>query len=137
MTIDKLTFQKESNDFVAYFSIADNQHSMTLCDFSEKQEAQAEVLANKILKWLETNLDKSKLFAATELIELKNETWLEEDEEPINESKFVGMIKFSDVTAFADGNFEIYFDDSDIFWGHLIRVDVDEDFKFNSADIAG
>jgi len=85
------------------------------------------------------NLDfikKAKEYSAHKLLELKNDSWLEEDEKEVTEKEFKERIKFAGLHIFSESaNF--YFDDDDLFWGHTIEVTVNQKLEFTNADIAG
>lgn len=63
--------------------------------------------------------------------------WLSEQEKPISLNEFVETIEFEGVNAFAEGSFEIYFNDHNLFGGHTIIVDINEIFELEDANIAG
>lgn len=138
MTITKLTFDKASNCFETTISSDGNKLSFNLYDFAKADEAKANELANKIINWLATNLEQTKAFAAKVLLETKNSAWVEEEgDAPLSEKEFIEALDLEGITAFSEGNFEVYFDDGDMFWGHLVQVDVAADFSFESADLVG
>ena len=137
MTIDNLIFDKESDTFETIINNGDKSFDLTLCDFKKGDEVSATRLANKICAWLDINFDNAKKYAARELIEAKNDNWLEEDELPITESQFMETIEFDGILAFSDDSFQIFFDDGKLFAGHHIVVDVDKKFNFEGVDIAG
>jgi len=137
MTLNNPIFNSESKDFDASIFIGDKTHNLTLSDFSVDEEIKAANLADKIYKWLKVNLDTTKIYAASLLTELKNDSWLEENEIPLTQTKFAETIIFDGIIAFSEGSFQIFFYDNDIFWGHSIVVDIDKDFKFDGANISG
>ena len=81
-------------------------------------------------------IKKAKEYSAHKLLELKNDSWLEEDEKEVTEKEFKERIKFTGLHIFSESaNF--YFDDDDLFWGHTIEVTVNQKLEFTNADIAG
>ena len=53
-----------------------------------------------------------------------------------SEKEFKERIKFTGLHIFSESaNF--YFDDDDLFWGHIIEVTVNQKLEFTNADIAG
>ena len=81
-------------------------------------------------------IKKAKEYSAHKLLELKNDSWLEEDEKEVTEKEFKERIKFTGLHIFSESaNF--YFDDDDLFWGHIIEVTVNQKLEFTNADIAG
>ena len=137
MIINKLTFNNNSEIFESTIFGEGKSHEFTLCDFGKEEETIATVLANKIFMWLVDNIDSVKKYAASDLVNLKNRTWLEEGEEPLTETKFAERIELDSILAFSEGSFQIFFIDNDIFGGHAIRIEINKDFNFNGADIAG
>lgn len=97
----------------------------------------ANKLATSVAEW-DSNMKK---YAAQELVDLAND-WLADNEdehapESIDEQYFIQAIKLSELAINSDGSITAYFDDGDLFWGHSIEVDIDEEGEFVSADIAG
>ena len=137
MTIDKLVFNNDSENFEANTFLGDKSYTLVLCDFTQDEERNATVLANEISNWMDTNINPTKQYAATELLQLKNESWLEEDEVPLTESEFIENINIESILAFSNKSFKIFFTDNDIFWGHAIAVAIDRDLNFNGVNIAG
>ncbi len=62
-----------------------------------------------------------RAFAAEELTELKNDSWLEDDEEEWSEANFAKQLTLQAIT-FTEEDFTFWFDDGDLFWGHAIYV---------------
>ncbi|SDY21552.1 hypothetical protein SAMN05421736_101684 [Evansella caseinilytica] len=83
---------------------------------------------------------KIRAFAADELVELAND-WLQDKEEPefdkITKEMFVKLMEFSSISVYPEGDFEVFFHDGDMFWGHSIIVCGHQSGTFESADIAG
>ena len=82
---------------------------------------------------------KNKEFAADNLLDLAHE-WQESDEgenEPLTREQFIEAIGVSEWTVTPYGNMTMYYYDGDIFWGHAIEINIDEDGNIEDADIAG
>ena len=91
---------------------------------------------------------KLREFSASQLTELAND-WLadeyyeEDDEETepvqeITEKDFANRISISGISFYTDGNFEVFYDDDDMFWGHSILIDGNiKTGKLESSHIAG
>ena len=79
-------------------------------------------------------------YAASELTDLAND-WQQEDEaqsaEPITADVFAQRIRLSELSIAADGSATPYYDDGDLFWGHVIVIDVEVDGALTDASIAG
>lgn len=78
----------------------------------------ARILLNKQAEWDE----KIKSYAAKNLLKLKNESWLDEDEKKLTSLQFKERMTVESITFYEDGSFEFIFDDGDLFWGHSIQV---------------
>lgn len=74
-------------------------------------------------------------FASSELLELAND-WNEEEVE-ITREQFIERIGIPDITIDVDGSMWVMFGDDDMFAGHSIVIDIDENGNFQSADIVG
>lgn len=85
-----------------------------------------------------------KAYAAKMLTESAND-WLvdsceeEETVEEIKEEDFTDNIWLESITISPEGSFEAYYNDGDMFWGHVIIVSgqMEEKIIFKDADIAG
>lgn len=137
MSLRSLEYSLESDAFEAEVIIDGKSHNMTILDFSRDQEDEVRQMCDAIVDWLKGNLNHCKWFAASQLLTLKNDSWLQEDEMPLTEEQFAQKIIFDGIYAFSDGSFEVFFLDNDIFWGHHISVDLLPGFIFERAGIAG
>jgi hypothetical protein len=72
-----------------------------------------------------------------ELLELKNDSWLEEGEKELTADDFLRRVSLSSVTVYSDGSFEFWFDDGDLFWGHSIMVSGSIEGGLDDAGIHG
>lgn len=87
---------------------------------------------------------KFRAFAAEKLTENAND-WQDEgyDDEngedlaAITEESFAGRIVISEFSIDAEGDYEVYYDDDDMFWGHVIIVSGSVDGGMEDAYIAG
>lgn len=84
---------------------------------------------------------RMRKFAAEKLTELANE-WLEEDEEgsgdsSISEEQFAKRISLSELSVSFEDDFTAYYNDDDMFWGHVIEICGSLSNGIESANIAG
>ena len=82
-----------------------------------------------------------RMFAAKELTESANE-WLEADDneeklDVITEEIFMNRIQISEITATSNGELVLYYNDDDMFWGHIIEINIDESRNPIEVSIAG
>ncbi len=89
---------------------------------------------------------KFRAFAAAELTELANEWNEDEDDEDdseenvsgeITEKAFAERIRISELSVQPDGDYTAYYDDDDLFYGHVIVIEGNVDTGMESAQIAG
>lgn len=78
----------------------------------------AEILWSNQAKWKE----RIEQYAVKELLELKNGTWLQDDESEFTAEEFIATMTLTSVSISSDGKFEFWYDDGDLFWGHSIMV---------------
>lgn len=98
--------------------------------------ATAHTLFEDELRWS----DSIRSYAAEELVELAND-WLADDEDAeldeITTEIFISKLELSSISVSASGDFTIYFNDGDMFWGHVIIVEGNVNGTFDSTYIAG
>ncbi len=84
-----------------------------------------------------TELERAaRACAADELLETKNESWLEENEKPVTREAFIQRLELEEVEADEEG-FRFWFNDDDMFWGHMVMVQFDTDGKPDFAEMMG
>lgn len=76
-------------------------------------------------------------FVCDELLELKNDAWLDDEEEEITREEFIEAIELCDISLESNDEFTFWFDDGDLFWGHTIIAEGNIDGTLRSAHIAG
>jgi hypothetical protein len=57
-----------------------------------------------------------------DLLTLKNETWLDEDEPPLSEEDLLERACLEAISVWPDGEVELMHHDDDMFWGHGIQL---------------
>lgn len=82
---------------------------------------------------------KARQYAAAELAECASDWALDEDEnaEDITEDEFVKRMGISEICVSIGGDFDIYYDDDDMFWGHVIIVSGNIETGIDDAYMAG
>lgn len=81
--------------------------------------------------------DAARRYAAGELVEAKNDAWLDEDEEELTEIDFAGKMTLESVTLDEDGTLTFWYEDGDLFWGHTICVRQSAQGEWLSAEMMG
>lgn len=61
-------------------------------------------------------------FAVQKLLPLKNDTWLEDDEEALTPDQFRARMTLESITVDPDGSFTFWHNDGDLFFGHAIQI---------------
>ncbi len=83
---------------------------------------------------------KIRMYAAEELVELAND-WLQDKEEveidEISKELFTDFMKLDSISVYPEGDFEMFFFDGDMFWGHSIIINGNINGDLTSAEIAG
>lgn len=78
-----------------------------------------------------------RCFAVEELLPLKNDSWLEEDEAELTPDEFEERMKLESIRVSADGSFDFWHNDGDLFLGHSIQVSGSLSEGPTQADIPG
>lgn len=148
----KFELERAYNWFHAKVSWLGEECSVTLeCDEEDDRKADGALAAfREIYAGLEEWDRKFRTFAAGELTELANE-WQDEDDYDdcndgeedgetagsITEEIFSKRISISEFSIDAEGNYTAYYEDDDMFYGHVIVVEGNVKDGIRSADIAG
>jgi hypothetical protein len=94
-------------------------------------------VARKLFKGQERWTRRVQTFAVKELLELKNDYWLDEDEPKVSAKQFKQRMKLESISVDDDGEFTFTHADGDLFWGHAIAVGGNLKDGPNDADIPG
>lgn len=89
---------------------------------SEERLDSAIAVADQLFNDQQSWKRKVDQFAVDELLELKNESWLQDDEETVTPDAFIAKMQLTSVTITPEGNLTFWHDDGDLFWGHSIQV---------------
>jgi hypothetical protein len=77
-----------------------------------------------------------RTYAGEQLTALANDC-LEEGNDEITKSDFINRIRLSELSLTFDGNYSAYYDDDDMFYGHIVDVAGNIKTGISSASIAG
>jgi hypothetical protein len=85
---------------------------------------------------------RAPAFAADRLLALKNGEWADEDDDgkrapPITRDEFLARLSPNSIEIQESGRLTFWFDDGDLFSGHLVHVDGKVDGKITKAGIGG
>lgn len=81
--------------------------------------------------------ERVRRYAVEQLLSLKNDSWLDEDEANVTPEQFLSRMQLEGVTAYPDGRFEFMHADGELFWGHAIQVTGNLTDGPTDADIPG
>ena len=76
-------------------------------------------------------------YAVQELLPLKNDNWLDDDEDPVTPEAFIECMQLESITCDPGGEFSFWHDDGDLFWGHSIQISGSLSEGLTDADIPG
>ena len=76
-------------------------------------------------------------YAVKKLLPLKNDNWLDDDQQPLSAAQFQKRMKLESITVGPDGSFEFWHDDGDLFYGHSIQISGSFAKGLFDADIPG
>lgn len=114
------TLERPVDWFAAEVIWEGNPISLHLSDFDEVQEClkTAHTIWRNQSYWYQ----KIRDYAVQELLNLKNNDWLDEDEVELSPDKFKDRMILESIKVCPNGSFDFYFDDGDLFWGHSIEI---------------
>ena len=115
------------------------EQPIELCLAAESSSELESVLEKARILWQDQQTWNKRIqdFAVENLLELKNDTWLDEDEEPVSASQFIDRMILESITIYPDGGFDFLHNDGDLFWGHSIQVTGTLEEGPTHADIPG
>ena len=111
---------------------------VTICFSNDKKNLnqiiqEVRSVINDKVKW-----DKQvRVFVADDLLDYRNETCLQDGEEPLTHEDFQKRIELNSISFRHDGQIEFWFGDDDIFFGHLLTVNAQINSGCISVDING
>lgn len=66
--------------------------------------------------------DRVRTYAVEKLLELKNDNWLGDGESPLTAKQFLKRMMLETISVDAEGSFDFWHNDGDLFLGHSIRI---------------
>ena len=132
----ELRYEPEHGSYRAQMLVAGAQVDVELK--APKHEAPERFLESAQRAWpaVISSVDAARAYACEMLLALKNDSWLQEGENPVTPEAFVARLKLDGITLRDDGS-TYWFLDGDLFWGHYIDVWRNSDGTFGGADLAG
>ena len=91
-----------------------------------------------LIQWVKGNEADARAYAADEMTDLA-EDWRDEDEEAdeITPEAFADRITLSEISLGSDGSAMLWYNDDNIFAGHVVVVSVNADRQFTEAQMMG
>ena len=81
--------------------------------------------------------ERIQAYAVEELLEMKNDGWLDEGEAPLTPAQFLARMRLTAISNSPDGSFTFWHDDGELFSGHTIQIMGSLREGPTYADIAG
>jgi hypothetical protein len=132
---ENLKFNKDS--YEGTIDLDNIEVNITININEQEDDSQNKItFANQVLDWYDQNNQNIKKYASSKLLEVKNEDWTT-DSKKVSEDEFTNSMKISDISISKSGRVTIYYQDSGLFYGHTIIVEINNDFSFRDANIAG
>ena len=111
---------------------------------TDEEDGDTAKQAMKVLKRVVDNIVENDTryrgYAAEELTELAND-WMEAsdeiDTEEITKEIFMKRMEMSEIMVSSKGSLSLFYNDDDMFWGHVIEIEVDSSGEIINAHIAG
>ncbi|MFN6460867.1 MAG: DUF2262 domain-containing protein [Nostoc sp. DedVER02] len=92
--------------------------------------------ASSVIPELKDYAKRAKEYAVEQLLNLKNETWLDEGE-ALTSEKFKSRMTLEALVFCPEGKVEFYYNDGNLFFGHYILIKMDKYNYFVDASIHG
>ena len=116
-----------------------NKKSIRIAFDSENEKINSSALSTAETIWgsrAEWN-KRIEAIAVSKLLELKNSTWLKDGESEFSAKQFVAAMSLTSVSIDSEGGFTFWYDDGELFWGHLIKVQGNQEEGPTDASIQG
>lgn len=140
-SVGEMTYNEASEQYEGTLRINDHEVEISLAPAPADKMDALIVSADRQIK--DRFYEKALLDMEQDMLSLKNDAWLEEDEEtgeaeaPVTPEEFRKRISLQGIDFGDDGTSTLYVDDGDLFWGHIIVVSTDDQGKYEEATLAG
>jgi hypothetical protein len=133
-----LRYEEDYDWYEGQISLQQSNIAIQLLIDETGKVASAIERAIDIVRHLENHAKLAKEYAAQSLLEIKNEAWIEdEDEEPLTSEQFEQRMTLESISIDSNGEVSFYHNDGDLFWGHCILVTMDRENNLIGAETAG
>lgn len=117
--------------------VANASFDLSLDPVEETDASGALSRAKQIVEDFERFRKMAADYAVDGLLQLKNDTWLDEAEQQITADEFRARMKLEAISVEADDGVTFWHHDGDLFWGHSIQVCIDASDNCTGTDIPG
>ena len=135
--LNALGYEEQLGCYTGKVALGDISIELMLHTDDDDNLAPALRRAREVLAGFAAYARQAEAYAAQELLSLKNDIWLEEDETPVTAAEFKQRMTLEALVFYAEGDVTFYYQDGDLFWGHTIELMMDAADNFISAVIAG
>jgi len=128
-----LTLDDELDSYCGKILLDDTEIQLSFSNF-EKKQFDKNLLTTKKAIAKSKELQDSMI---NEMLELKNDVWLDEDQSIIDKAEFSTEIKLYGLNIYEDGDMEFFYTAGDLFWGHEIASSVDSIGEYLESKLIG
>ena len=134
-----LVFEPELQRFAGLLKLGERKVGVSLY-FSERHEVLKLLPAlDELARNLPALDESARLYAAEELLDTRNDFWIDEEEGEVllTAEEFASQVSLESVELGEKGRLTFWYDDGELFAGHTISVERGADGAFVSADMMG
>ena len=111
--------------------------SAQLCFDKDEDRAACARTARAVLDGLTTLDEKARALAADRLLELANEWAADADEEEVSREEFLSRMTLETIDVVENGSYDLWYNDGELFLGHVIHVSGDLNDGVTDAQMEG
>ena len=132
-----LHYEEEYDWYEGSFKVQQSEIPIRLLTDEDGKVTSALERATDFIREIEDRSELAKEYAAKRLLQIKNETWIEDGEEPLTIDRFKQQMTLESVSIDPNGEVSLHYNDGDLFWGHSIVAIVNCENRFMNAEIEG
>ncbi|MBC8078113.1 MAG: DUF2262 domain-containing protein [Chloroflexales bacterium] len=102
---------------------------------TDQDDAAAIVTGRAFVDWLRAHEPEARAYAASLMLDGYNSDW--GDDEQLTPAAFAERLTLEEIAVGSDGDATLYYNDGDLFGGHVVIVSLDANRTFTDANIAG
>ena len=116
-----------------------NKNDIELSIYENKIENVESAIKTAHSLWKDQSLWNKRIqqYAIEKLLALKNESWLDDNEKSITSIDFIRKMNLESVVIYPNDDFEFWYDDGELFWGHSIKICGNLSKGLKDAEICG